>query len=88
MSEMVRQPSQNKVLVVLINLPQLSNRDFLFLKYFLVKIEAVDSSEIETVEFNESDTETIDTMEPGPSSAAPSTSTALNSSSKSLYLKT
>ena len=31
-----------------------------FLKSFLVKIESIDDSEIETVEFHESDSETID----------------------------
>ena len=53
-----------------------------------MKIEAIDSSEIETVEFNESDSETIDTMEPGPSSAitASAGGTVANTSSKLLHL--
>ena len=55
---------RRKVLFVLkIDLSNLA----ICLKNFLVKLEAVDNSEIETVEFNESDTETIDTMEPGQS---------------------
>ena len=46
-----------------------------------MKIEAVDDSEIEMIELNESESDTIETMVPGPSnSIVPNASENLNSS--------